>query len=77
MRTIVVGQASMERTGLDFAAAELWASEEDTTLVLVHAAAVLAPSATVLHSAPQTTFATGGGDVEEMHAKVAKALRKR
>ncbi|GBF93982.1 hypothetical protein Rsub_06231 [Raphidocelis subcapitata] len=77
MRTIVVGQASMERRGLEFAASELWVSEEATTLVLVHTAAVLAPNATVLHSAPQTTYATGGGDVEEMHAKVSKALRKR
>jgi hypothetical protein len=76
-RTIVVGQRSLERAGLAFAATELW--REGDTIVLVHVAAVLPPSTVTLHSAPQTTFSVDPhGDLpKELLDKVTSAVRSR
>ncbi len=67
----------MERHAVAYAAREVCSPGD--TLILVHAAPVLPPQTSVLHAGgPQTTWSAGGDvDMQELHAKVTKAVRSK
>jgi hypothetical protein len=81
-RTVVVGQASVERAALAFAVDNLVGPGD--ALVLVHVARVAPPSTVVLHSAPHSTFTSGAGgpggdgdEIADLYNTVSKAVRRR